>query len=89
MKLYGRRNKLSETDDAKASDSQIVPVKVAKSTGGKSREPASSLVLLCNAISKRKHYSHAGVKVIIETELERIAQLSKETSEMDFDRSSD
>ncbi len=66
------------------SDRRIVPVKVAKSTGGKPRGPVSPLVLLYKAISKRKHYSHTGVKEIMETKLEKISQLSVEKPEMVF-----
>ena len=83
--MVGVTNKLSETDGT-----QAVGQPDSTSEGGEihwreaEREPVSSLVLLCKAISKRKHYSHAGVKVIMETKLERISQLSKENPEMVF-----
>ena len=83
--MVGVANKLSEADDTRA-----VGQPDSTCEGGEihwreaEREPVSSLVLLCKAISKRKHYSHAGVKVIMETKLERISQLSKENPEMVF-----
>lgn len=47
------------------------------------REPFLT-VLLCKAISKRKHYLHTEAGTIMETKLERISQLSRENPEMVF-----
>ncbi len=83
--MVGVTNKLSEPDDA-----QAVGQPDSTWEGGEihwreaEREPVSSLVLLCKAISKRKHYSHTGAKAIMETKLERISQLSKENPGMVF-----
>ncbi len=76
--MAGVTNKLSEPDDAQAAGQPD-----STWEGGEihwredEREPVSSLVLLCKAISKRKHYSHTGVKAIMETKLERISHCQK------------
>lgn len=83
--MVGVTNKLSETNDTQAvgqPDSTCESGEIHWREA--EREPVSSMVLLCKAISKRKHYSHAGVKEIMETKLERISQLSRENPEMVF-----
>lgn len=40
--------------------------------------------LLCKMISKRKHYLHTGVELVMETKLERISELSRENPNMVF-----
>ncbi len=83
--MVGATNKLSKADDAQAvgqpdSTCESGETHWREAEGG----PVSSLALLCKAISKRKHYSHTGVKEIMETKLERISQLSVENREMVF-----